>query len=58
VFAGREQFASGPFWSSDPAFTVGGGVRAAVSDRASIAGEYRFGWELHHRVTATFEWRW
>jgi outer membrane protein with beta-barrel domain len=58
VFAGREKFASGLFWSSDPAFTVGGGVRAAVGDRASIAGEYRLGWELHHRVTAAFGWRW
>jgi len=58
MFAGRENFPSGPFWSSDPAFTVGGGVRARIGDRVSIGGEYRLGWELHHRVTATAGFRW
>jgi len=58
IFAGREKFPSCPFWSSDPAFTVGGGVRARIGDRVSIGGEYRLGWELHHRVTATAGFRW
>ena len=53
MFWSRESFASGPFWSSDPAFTVGGGVRATVAERLSLTAEYRLGWELHHRVTGS-----
>ena len=53
MFWSRESFPSGPFWSSDPAFTAGGGVRARVTDRISAAAEYRLGWELHHRLSGT-----
>ena len=53
MFWARESFPSGPFWSSDPAFTVGGGVRGSVTDRVSVAAEYRLGWELHHRLSGS-----
>ena len=53
MFWSRESFPSGPFWSSDPAFTVGGGVRGGVTDRISVAAEYRLGWELHHRLSGS-----
>ena len=53
MFWSRESFPSGPFWSSDPAFTVGGGVRARLAERVSLAAEYRLGWELHHRITGS-----
>jgi opacity protein-like surface antigen len=53
MFWSRESFLSGPFWSSDPSFTVGGGLRGSVTDRISIAAEYRLGWELHHRLTGS-----
>ena len=52
-FWGREQFQSGPYWASDPAFTAGGGVRVRIADRMSAVAEYRFGWELHHRLTGS-----
>jgi hypothetical protein len=52
-FWSREQFQNGPFWASDPAFTAGGGVRARIADRVSATAEYRFGWELHHRITGS-----
>jgi len=48
----------GPFWSSDPSFTAGGGVRVRVSDSLSAAAEYRIGWELHQRVSATAGFHW
>ena len=53
MFWSRESFPTGPFWSSDPAFTAGGGVRARVTDRISVAAEYRLGWELHHRLSGS-----
>ena len=53
MFWSRESFPSGPFWSSDPAFTAGGGVRVKVGERVSLAAEYRLGWELHHRLTGS-----
>ena len=49
----RDQVGTGPFWSSDPAFTAGGGIRARLSERLSAVGEYRLGWELHHRLTGS-----
>ena len=53
----RDRFPTGPFTSSDPAFTAGLGVRARVGERISAVGEYRIGWELHQRLTGsvTFE---
>ena len=53
MFWARESFPTGPFWSSDPSFTVGGGVQGSVTDRISVAAEYRLGWELHHRLTGS-----
>ena len=49
----RDNLPAGPFWSADPAFTAGAGLRARITDRVSIAGEYRLGWELHQRITGT-----
>jgi hypothetical protein len=58
MFWGRDIVRGGPFWSSDPAFTAGGGVRARVTDSMSTAAEYRIGWELHQRVSATAAFHW
>ena len=58
MFWGRERFVDGPFWSSDPAFTAGAGVRANLSDRLVGAVEYRLGWELHHRFSGSAGFRW
>jgi hypothetical protein len=53
MFWVRESFPTGEFWSGDPAFTAGGGVRGSVTERVSVAAEYRLGWELHHRLTGS-----
>ena len=53
MFWSREEFVTGPFWSSDPAFTAGGGLRGPIAERISVSAEYRIGWELHQRVTGT-----
>jgi hypothetical protein len=58
MFWGREQLARGPFWSSDPAFTAGGGARVRLSDSFSAAVEYRIGWELHQRFNGVVSYRW
>jgi hypothetical protein len=58
LFISRDQVRNGPFWSNDPAFTAGGGVRARVGERASIDAEYRLGWELHQRLTAAVGFHW
>jgi len=58
MFWGRDQVRGGPFWGRDPAFTVGGGVRARVGESMSVAAEYRLGWELHHRLSATAGFHW
>ena len=58
MFFSRDQVRNGPFWSNDPAFTAGGGVRARLGDGASIGAEYRLGWEPHHRLTATAGLAW
>jgi hypothetical protein len=58
VLGTRDQVRDGPFWSSDPAFTVGGGVRAAAGERVSAAAEYRLGWGLHHRLTGSVGFHW
>jgi opacity protein-like surface antigen len=51
MFWGREQFRDGPYWSNDPAFTAGGGLRANVTRAVTVGAEYRIGWELHQRVS-------
>jgi hypothetical protein len=58
MFWGREQLRSGPYWSSDPAFTAGGGLRANVTESVAVGGEYRIGWELHQRVSGFASVRW
>ena len=52
-FWARQSFPSDAFWAMDPAFTAGVGLRGRVSDRISVAAEYRVGWELHQRLTGT-----
>jgi hypothetical protein len=58
LFWGRDQVRNGPFWFSDPAFTAGGGVRARFNERVLAAAEYRIGWELHQRVSASAGFYW
>ena len=58
MFWGREQLGDGPYWSSDPAFTAGGGLRATVTRSVTVGGEYRIGWELHQRLSAFAGVRW
>jgi hypothetical protein len=58
MFWGREQLRNGPYWSNDPAFTAGGGLRANVTESITVGGEYRIGWELHQRVSGFAGVRW
>lgn len=58
MFWGREQLRDGPYWSSDPAFTAGGGLRVNVTESVTLGGEYRIGWELHQRVSGFARVRW
>ena len=57
-FWGRDIVRGGPYWSSDPAFTAGAGIRTRVTDRVYATAEYRVGWELHQRLSASagFDW--
>jgi hypothetical protein len=50
LFQTRETFFSGPYTSREGAFTAGGGVRGAVSNRMTVGVDARIGWELHIRV--------
>lgn len=50
LFLTREEFPSETFWSGDPAFTAGGGVRIRLGKHAFAGAEIRVGWELHIRV--------
>jgi hypothetical protein len=50
LFQTRESFRTGPFTSSDGAFTAGGGVRALLGNSVFVGAEARIGWELHLRV--------
>jgi hypothetical protein len=54
VFTTSESFAftGERFRSSEGAFTVGGGMRAPVSERVSVGADARLGWEPHIRLTA------
>ena len=58
MFWGREQLRDGPYWSGDPAFTAGGGLRARLAESVVVGGEYRIGWELHQRVSGFAGVRW
>jgi hypothetical protein len=51
-FQTRDQFPSGTFTSTEGAFTAGGGIRAAVTDRVYAGVDVRVGWELHVRFNA------
>ncbi len=54
TFWGRDIVRGGPYWSSDPAFTAGGGVCVRMASRVAAAAEYRIGWELHQRLSTAF----
>jgi opacity protein-like surface antigen len=58
MFWGRERLRDGPYWSNDPAFTAGGGLRSNVTKSVTVGVEYRVGWELHQRVSAFAGVRW
>jgi hypothetical protein len=51
LFQTRESFFTGTFTSNEGAFTAGGGVRAAVSDRVDVGVDARLGWETHLRIS-------
>jgi hypothetical protein len=51
LFQTREHFATGPFTSSEGAFTAGGGVRTSLGKRVVAGVDARVGWELHMRVS-------
>ena len=53
MFQTRESFFTGTFTSTEGAFTVGGGVRAPVSDRVTVGVDMRAGWELHLRLNGS-----
>ena len=50
VFQTRRSFVRGTFTSYEPAFTGGGGIRAAVGRRFTVGAEARLGWESHVRA--------
>jgi hypothetical protein len=50
IFWTREEFPAGPYTSSDPAFTAGGGLRALIGQSVFLGVEARIGWELHIRL--------
>jgi hypothetical protein len=52
VFQTSENFRTETFRSSEGAFTFGGGVRVAASDRVTVGVDARIGWEAHMRVNA------
>jgi hypothetical protein len=52
MFRTSEGFANRPsFSSTEGAFTVGGGIRAPLSDRVAAGVDARMGWEPHLRIT-------
>jgi hypothetical protein len=50
LFQTRESFFGADYTASEGAFTAGGGIRAAVSDRVTLAVDARVGWETHIRI--------
>jgi hypothetical protein len=46
------RFASRTFASGEGSVTAGGGVRVHLTDRVSVGGDVRIGWEPHLRATA------
>lgn len=57
LFQTRESFPTGPFTSSEGAFTAGGGVRALVGETMTAGVDVRIGWELHVRVNGFIGFR-
>ncbi len=53
LFRHSDRFGSASFSSTEGAFTAGAGVRGWLNDRVYVAGDFRFGWELHYRVAGT-----
>ena len=51
MFRTSDDFASGPYSSTEGAFTVGGGLRAPLSERVAAGIDARLGWEPHLRLT-------
>jgi hypothetical protein len=50
LFQTRESFFGEDTAHTEGAFTAGGGVRAAVSDRVMVGVDARLGWEAHFRL--------
>ncbi len=50
MFQTRESFFDQDYTHTEGAFTVGGGVRAAVGDRVTVGVDARIGWEAHFRI--------
>lgn len=53
LFRTSETFFGDTISSNEGAFTAGGGVRAAVTDRVTVGVEARAGWETHVRINGT-----
>jgi hypothetical protein len=51
LFQTREHFATGPYTSSEGAFTAGGGMRTSIGRHVTAGVDARVGWELHLRVS-------
>lgn len=51
MFRTSEDFANGPYSSTEGAFTVGGGIRAPLGGRVAAGIDARLGWEPHLRLT-------
>lgn len=53
LFRHSDRFPGSSFSSTEGAFTAGGGVRGWLNRRVYVAGDFRFGWELHYRIAGT-----
>jgi hypothetical protein len=53
LFRTNEEFPFTSFSSTEGAFTVGGGIRVAIGQRAFAGGEARLGWEAHFRLSGS-----
>jgi hypothetical protein len=52
-FHNTTRVGTGPYSSSEGAFTAGGGVRVWLNQRLYLAPEFRLGWEPHYRISGT-----